>query len=208
MRKSGFLYLSRYRCCHRGFSVIEGLVAIFVLSVGILAVASLFAQSFVQTSKDSRRVTALALAQEGAELMRVLHNDDVVQASNSFFGKIDTGTLGKDPNHCRVEIDFGYPQEVKYRCYLTHNNSNYVLGVPDLTSLYYKHTSSSVSSFPRFWRRIYVEATSDTERRIVSVVFYKMPSVGDWPTIGSQAKTKCTADKGCAFAEIVLYSEV
>jgi len=72
-RCSDFGQAKRYR---RGFSLIEVLVAMFVLLVGILGTMVLFTGS-IKNSIDSRdHIIAAALAQEGIELVRNMRYND------------------------------------------------------------------------------------------------------------------------------------
>lgn len=189
----------------RGFSLIEGLVAIFVLSVGIVAIVNLFSQSATQANKDARRITAIGLAQEGAELVRVLHNDNKVKTTPKSFEGIDASDL------CRV-----YKEDliVKKNYYHSFDADNYKMGISDLSSPYYTYTTSGSNTFPSFWRRIYISPSNpgDPETRTVaSVVFYKNPMAaaggspqGDWPEDITQVDAKCTVEKGCVFVKMIL----
>lgn len=53
-----------------GFTVIELILAIFILSVGIIGVFYAFSQITILTSASQDRLTAAYLAQEGAEIIR------------------------------------------------------------------------------------------------------------------------------------------
>ncbi|MCX6718693.1 MAG: hypothetical protein NTY81_03800 [Candidatus Staskawiczbacteria bacterium] len=53
-----------------GFTIIELIISIFVLSVGVIGIFSIFSMVVVLTSDSSDRLTATYLAQEGMEIVR------------------------------------------------------------------------------------------------------------------------------------------
>ncbi len=54
----------------KGFTIIEILTAIFVLTVGIIGVLTVIQQTMAQTETLNERLTAIYLAQEGIEIVR------------------------------------------------------------------------------------------------------------------------------------------
>lgn len=68
---------------YSGFSFIEGILAVFIISTGMIAVLSLMSGS-LRESMDSRdQIVAVFLSQEGAELVRNLRD-------NNWAGEIET----------------------------------------------------------------------------------------------------------------------
>ena len=74
-----------------GFTMVEALVAITVLTIGVTGVLSLLAQSLVNADYAKNQITAFFLAQEGQELVIGKRNTNRLQ------GKIDpVNTLGNN----------------------------------------------------------------------------------------------------------------
>jgi type IV pilus modification protein PilV len=70
----------------RGFSFIEVMVSVFLISVGLLAAMSLLTVG-IRESMDSRnQMIASFLAQEGVELVRSLRDENWVNGLSSFEG--------------------------------------------------------------------------------------------------------------------------
>lgn len=191
----------------KGFSLIESLMAMVVLSIGLLAVVTLFTKSATQAVDTEKNITALGLAQEGVELVRVVRNDDVVAgAPTGIFESLDgiTGALsnGGSKDTCKVSPAFiSGVLTAGMDCL----GGNYKLGVYPTRDWYYHSSSETAdSAYPVFWRRIYVQRVNDDRRDIASVVFYKDPG-SNWPSsITDVDKTHCSLQKGCVFVKAVL----
>jgi len=72
-----------------GFTIIELVISIFVLSVGIVGIFSVFSMVTILTSSTTDRLTATYLAQEGQEIVRNIR---------------DTNWLNMDAYYCTSEI--------------------------------------------------------------------------------------------------------
>jgi len=62
----------------KGFSIIETLLAAFVLSVGLVGVISIFGPINTASREATHRVVAAALAQEGIELVRNIRDNNMI----------------------------------------------------------------------------------------------------------------------------------
>jgi hypothetical protein len=65
----------------KGFSLLETIIAIFILSVGIIGIASLINRTAALGTVVKNQLIASHLAQEGIELMHNLRNTNWVQGS-------------------------------------------------------------------------------------------------------------------------------
>lgn len=63
----------------KSFTLIELIMAIFILTVGILGVYSLFSQFMVSSSYSFQRLVAIYLLQEGAELIRNIRDSNLLE---------------------------------------------------------------------------------------------------------------------------------
>lgn len=89
-------YIARLRS--RGFTLIETLVAISLLSVAIVAPMSLTAQSLAAAYYARDQITAFNLAQEGLEAVRAIRDGQILEISKTaasgvnLFGPIPVNT--------------------------------------------------------------------------------------------------------------------
>ncbi len=66
----------------KSFTLIESLIAIFILTSGILAVFGLISSSFLPLSFSSKKLVAAYLAQEGIEIVRNIRDTNLIQNKN------------------------------------------------------------------------------------------------------------------------------
>jgi len=77
-----------------GFSLLEVIIAIFVLTTGILAVMSLIYKTVASSSFSSNRLIAAYLAQEGIEIVRNIRDTNWIQIQQKIPGKNWNDGLG------------------------------------------------------------------------------------------------------------------
>jgi len=77
---------------HKGFSIGEVLISSFVIMMGVVATSNLLATSIGDTTDGRNLVIASQLAQEGAELVRNVRDNNVVNDSPSFNGFPSAGS--------------------------------------------------------------------------------------------------------------------
>ena len=65
-----------------GFSLIEVIVAVFLISVGLVAAFSLINQTIYYTQTVSSRLTAIYLAQEGLEIVKNIRDSNFLNVYN------------------------------------------------------------------------------------------------------------------------------
>ncbi|MEK7219403.1 MAG: prepilin-type N-terminal cleavage/methylation domain-containing protein, partial [Patescibacteria group bacterium] len=63
---------------HKGFTLIETLIAISIFTVSILALMSVLGQGISNTNYAKQKIIASYLAQEGIEYMRNMRDNDVL----------------------------------------------------------------------------------------------------------------------------------
>ena len=90
--------------CLKGFSLMEALLATFLLSVGIVAVLSLMASSLRSSMVARDQEIATLLAQEGVELVRNVRDNNWADGNDSF-NNLPSGikTLSRDGGGFYVE---------------------------------------------------------------------------------------------------------
>lgn len=90
---------------NKGFTLIELMISIFILSVGIIAVYGAFSIMAILSSEASDRLTAAYLAQEGVEIIRNIRDTNWLNPQE--FGVIewDRG-LDACENELGCEVDY------------------------------------------------------------------------------------------------------
>ncbi len=198
----------------KGFSLIEGVIATFILSIGIIAIFSLLTKGLTQSLDNTKNITALGFAQEGVELVRVVRNNDYIKDSNNVFSTLDGITGGSGNSQCRVSPTMISISGVyKLTVFMDCNNGDgtnanpykLALSTADAPNYYYHHNvGSPVAKKPMFWRRIYISKPTVDSREVASVVFTHAPTAGEWPANMAEIKTKCTIQNGCVFSQALL----
>ncbi len=86
---------------NRGFTLVETLVAIFVLMIAIIAPMSIASQALSTARHAKDQVTASYLAQEGVELVRNIRDNNVLSSTPIIWneGSLGVSALGSE-THC------------------------------------------------------------------------------------------------------------
>lgn len=76
----------------KGFTIIESLVAIFILTVSVTALMTVVSQSIFNSNYIKNKTVAISIAQEGVELVRNIQDTALVNSSFSTF-EVFAGTV-------------------------------------------------------------------------------------------------------------------
>lgn len=166
----------------KGFSMIEVMMATFLVSVGLVAVISLLSAGLRQSTLNKNNLIASFLAQEGVELVRNVRDTNWVNGEESF-GGISNG------NDCRAQAD-------------AENSNNLSCGVSDFQLYFdsvYEHSGSS-SQETRFSRKIIIEDEAGGEQKIVTSIAIWGKDFPDNPV----DLDNCNSASQCAFSKISL----
>ncbi len=87
-KKNSFAPLST---CGRSFTIIELMVAIFVILVGLIGGMTAISRMFILTSLSSSRLTAAYLAQEGIEIVRNIRDSNWLETRTATTTPWDEG---------------------------------------------------------------------------------------------------------------------
>lgn len=171
-----------------GFSIIEVLMAVFVLAIGLVATSNLMANSIYHSADSRNQIIAAQLAQEGVELMNNIRDN------NWASGKEDDQTFSSPfptaPAVCTVDYKYVYSTGSGINCSSTDLKLYYKNG-------YYIHDNSGTAT--RFQRKIIVaDDTDPTDKRITSIVTWG----GNEPNIAG-----CNTGAKCTYSEVVLSSD-
>jgi len=152
----------------------EVMIAVFVLSVGLVGVGQLIFSS-LRHSIDSRdHIIASQLAQEGIELVRNIRDNNRLSEVDIFLG-LTPGDYRIDYNDDGVQTA-GLDYSLKY------------------TANFYDHGSGSATKFAR---KIKIENYSEGEAR-------KITSVVSWKGAIPETTTDCTTANKCIYIEDIL----
>jgi len=88
----------------KGFFLIEGVIAAFIVTVGLVAVINLIVSGISHTTDSRDHIIASQLAQEGVELVRNIRDNNWANNNNSF----DPSKFPiVDRYNCRIDKDNG-----------------------------------------------------------------------------------------------------
>jgi len=90
---------------NKGFTLLEVLVAIFIVSVGVGGVATIMPSLTAGSSLNQSRLTAAYLAQEGVEIVRNIRDTNWLEAHNSG-GSTPLWNEGFNPCSSGCEVDY------------------------------------------------------------------------------------------------------
>ena len=157
----------------KGFSFLEVIISLFVLSVGFLGVTKLSVETLKQSFLQRDALIASLLAQEGVEGVYQIRDSNVSRGESDIFVGIAAGTY---------RVDIGNPSTLS-------NSGDYHLYFDD--GNFYKHLPDGLPT--KFSRRVTVEnIDAGSARRIVSMVVW---SRNDFPSVND-----CNKSNRCTFS--------
>lgn len=183
----------------KAFSTGEVILAMFVLSVGLLATMALVSKSLKHSFISRDIIIASELAQEGIELVRNVRDNDFARGNNGF------GSFDKNLPYCRIDYDDSSSS-------LDCKNASQSPGNPSGESRYalqyqggmYAHTGGTRE---RFSRALYIDyddsgSATDAHALVRSFVYWGDAS----PPPNSGDSDGCTQSRSCVFTELYLTS--
>lgn len=98
---------------NKGFTIVEVLIASFILVVGVIGTYSAFTQIIIATSIASSKLTAAYLAQEGLEIVRNMRDVNWIQGhGQDFYQGVDDGLSATCSSGCEADYTTGSDEEV------------------------------------------------------------------------------------------------
>jgi Tfp pilus assembly protein PilV len=173
-----------------GFSLLECMLAIFLVSSGIMA-ATLLVSKSLRDELDSRdQLVASMLAQEGVEIVRNIRDNNWMAGKDSFT-YISTG-------NCRVAVPYTY---------MADGGSNVTCGYGATISASYKlykhptggfyNHSSSPGEATKYYRQVKIADNGNDTYTVTSTVVWKNSGNFD-------SGTNCNTKNKCTYAQITL----
>jgi len=190
-----------------GFLIVEVLLALFIITAGLVVVLALFSKTAVNANQDRDSVIGTLLAQEGVEMVRNIRDNN--WANNK--GAFDTGTFPTVTRiNCKVAVGANSTfsdsvcSPTPFNLYLNSNNFyTYVSAGNTPTKfqrrffIYYDNSTAIGNGGPN------VSSPPVTSATITSVVTWDggtFPNFNGFPPDFSS----CTAGAKCAYTQIVL----
>jgi competence protein ComGC len=175
----------------RGFYLVETILAMFLVTIGLLAAISLLTSTMKGGFEDRDNITAVLLSQEGIELVRNLRDNNFAQGLEAFDGA-NTGFPNSSHNHCH--IDYDDPE-------LTCNNA---AGNSESKRLYlngwfYGHTGT-YETRTKFFRRIGVDYNGNGTTSPTMTVYSIVGWGGSLPT---DVLANCTVANKCVYSSVI-----
>lgn len=145
--------------CRRGFSLLEVIIAIFVLTIGITGALKLIVSTLTNSINTRNAVIASGLAQEGVELVRNIRDNNMLYVLDNLSRDRETNFSGHGfpvyPNNFNCVFDYTYNYALPTNC-----GASVADNAPD-TELYidsfgyYAHLGVTKTAFRRYVKFVY-----------------------------------------------------
>lgn len=165
---------------HKGFSFIEVMLSVFLMSAGMVAAISLIGAGLKESIDSRNQLIASLLSQEGVELVRNIRDNNWADGNPSFAG---IGTS----NNCAVSVSTALTCSSPVTT-LNYNWTNHV----------YSHNTGAGETPTKFSRQIRL-VDSGNDKIVTSIVIWK----GSFSDI-ADIITECTTGAGCSYAQLTL----
>lgn len=190
----------------KGFSIGEVLIALFVLSFGILAAIYLMTGSLKDSMRARDLLVAAMLSQEGSELMKNIRDNNITEKNLNTGERLDVFTnfpTGSD--ECIVDYNYDVNNSNNQGSFigtaLNCNSPSFDLYLRSNKGIkFYTHKNSSIHT--KFKRKIFIKSVSSDTKELLSIVVWDGV---DFPN-NNKIKEECTIGKNCMYDETTLTS--
>ncbi len=172
--------LTTYRIQNKqGFTLIEALVAIFILTISVTGLLGVVSQSVFNSNYAKNKTTATALAQEGIELVRNIQDQSLLNAGENGYGSfqafvgavfLECSLYGQSGGFCEID-----PATLQISPCPTQGNQVECRKLSISPSGYYDYSPNNPQS--PFRRTISVEDTSGDSGKATVTVSWMQGSV-------------------------------
>lgn len=189
---------------NKGFSLVEVVIALFILSFGISVIILLATTNIRSTLDAKNELVAMGLAQEGMELIRnIKDNDAQATPATPWNSLVVDGTSEK--YNCRIGFnDSAWSVSLNSFCNssATNNSTNFY-------SLYNKsntYSSDNSGTITNFARRVAIrmqDSTGNTTNSFATAFRIRVRVIVTWDK-SYPDDTKCTVANKCIFLDSYL----
>ncbi|MFA5962308.1 MAG: prepilin-type N-terminal cleavage/methylation domain-containing protein [Parcubacteria group bacterium] len=178
---------------YAGFSFMEVMLSVAVLSIGVMGVLPLFTSALRQSLDSRDQIIGAMLAQEGVELVQNLRDNNFKNRVDAFSGAFPAD----DTVNCRID----------FQSALDCSSTLFRLYADNVTN-FYKHSTTS-ATITKFRRRVNIDyslidgSDSDAENAAKAKVYV----TAGWGAAGlpsSPNSSNCNTNNKCAFAIVTL----
>jgi len=170
-----------------GFSIIEVIIAVFVIVVGLVAMMNLMANSLKHTIDSRNLIIASGLAQEGVELVKNIRDNSWLDPPNETDPFDDfPGNGNPDKNNCRIDYTYTDAKDAKCSSSVSHKKLKYNAG-------FYEHANGTDTKFQR--KLVFSYPVAD--KAIVQ-------SIVIWSRADNDFPTPCATANKCVMVEDIL----
>ena len=169
-----------------GFTMIEIVIALFVLTVGVIGVYNAFSIMTVATTQMSDRFTAAYLTQEGIEIARNIRDNNWLAENENWADGLESCGTG-----CEADYRTGISSGAGLTSYSSGGHYLYID-----SNKFYSYNQNGTET--RFKRKITINLVDDHTLRVTVTVFWD-----EKPTI---ANIDFPAQPGSITAEDYLYN--
>ena len=151
-----------------GFTIIELIISIFILSVAIIGVYAAFSVMVILSSEAEDRLVAAYLAQEGVEIIRNIRDSNWIKGRgwDEYIGGCGSGTTG-------CEVDYKTTGSLENPVYVWVGQGRFLKIDPE--NSFYNY---DVGAETKFTRKITIEPLDVFIVRVKAEVFWnKKPSI-------------------------------
>ncbi|MFA7319758.1 MAG: hypothetical protein WC022_04155 [Parcubacteria group bacterium] len=173
---------------YKGYSFIEGVVATFIVTAGMLAVIQLMTASLTVLFNSRDQTMATFLAQEGVELVRNIRDNNWAAGVGTFDNLPSTSK-----KNCRIDVD-------AYNVLDAVCNSSIVKTLQKSANNGIHHHGSGTDT--EFKRVIWLEYDNPQKNKASTVTVTSMVVWGGASLPTTEAD--CTSFKKCVFVRVIL----
>jgi type II secretory pathway pseudopilin PulG len=165
----------------KGFSLVESVLAIFLVSFGIMAIIPLLSTSIRETFDSRDQMIATLLVQEGIEIMRNIRDNHWAKEEEGFPASFNNGSEG-----C---VSYNSTDLSTAGC----SGGNYSLSKNG--DLFVHDPNGTLTKFQRR-----IEVTGTDTKKVTTMVIWR----GSFPDTVSECKIDPLNQKGCVYLETEL----
>jgi prepilin-type N-terminal cleavage/methylation domain-containing protein len=187
-----------------GFTIIELIISIFILSIAIVGIFSAFSMITILTSDASNRLTATYLTQEGMEIVRNIRDTNWIKIRNGESGVTWDYGFSSCESGCEMDYTTGTVVSGAHEITNWSGDGNYLF--KNNSTGFYTHNEANATS-TKFKRKIIITPVEDVDGKSSHIL--KVTVQVSWdqkPTILNPLHlAKDCISSNCIIAEETLY---